>query len=141
MFLSQTTQYALSVLVEMYRVRKREGTYVRLEDLPERFRKPYIGLILNQLVKKGILRSQKGKGGGFDFKIPPNKLILWKVVEVLEDMEQYNKCVFGLENCNSSQPCPFHKEIEPIKERFKRFLTENTVEKLAKNIPESITAL
>ncbi|MEO0170014.1 MAG: hypothetical protein ABIL42_07365, partial [candidate division WOR-3 bacterium] len=61
MFLSQTTEYALSVLVEIYRTKKRKGGYVRLEDLPERFRKPYIGLILNHLVKKGILRSQKGK--------------------------------------------------------------------------------
>lgn len=134
MFLSQTTQYALSALVEIYRLRKVKRRYIRLEDLPERFRKPYVGIILNQLVKKGILKSQRGKGGGFDFRIPPNKLNLWRVVEVMEDIEQYDKCVFGLEKCNFSQPCPFHREIEPIREKFKEFLKNTTIERLVKNI-------
>lgn len=74
------------------------GTMVSLEDIIKRKRVPrtYLSQILRDLSRKGIVKSRRGKGGGFFLKSSPYQLTLFTLFEVLEGSYQINKDI-GIE--------------------------------------------
>ncbi|MCX7726878.1 MAG: Rrf2 family transcriptional regulator [Chitinispirillaceae bacterium] len=61
---------------------------VHLDDIVKRKKIPksYISQILNEFTKKGIIKSKRGKEGGFYLNVSPQSLTLLTLFEVLEDV-------------------------------------------------------
>src|SRR4051794_6209194 len=82
-------------------------------DLPRDF----VAKLFQRLVKGGLLRSAKGRGGGFALPRPAHQITLMQIIEVMEGPQCFDRCVVGLEKCSDTMPCPQHDLYKPIRQR------------------------
>ena len=105
----------------------RVGQICEGSDLPAYF----VSKILGDLVRAGLLKSSKGRNGGFGLARPPEKIRLMDIVEVIDGPQAYRQCVVGLARCDDRQPCPQHDSFKPIRQRIVSYLSETTVRQMA----------
>ena len=125
--LSITAQYALRAVV--YLAGCSDGTPVRAVELAEAVEVPpnYMGKILNQLVRAGILRSVRGKKGGFESAGPAEDVTLYQVVSLFQDLGLEDKCLFGRLECSDQNPCPAHERWEKVAVQILEFFNTTTI--------------
>jgi Rrf2 family protein len=90
----------------------------------------YLGKLLQQLSRRGILESQKGKGGGFRLARDPGDITLIEIVESLEEFNRNTQCLIGNKECSKEDPCPVHNEWKGVQESYFGMLTRTTLENL-----------
>ena len=83
---SQASEYALRALTELARCEREKwvltGELAELLDLPVH----YLGKVLQNLARKGILESQRGRQGGFRLAAAPDEITVFDVVRELDDV-------------------------------------------------------
>ncbi|MCA9399987.1 MAG: Rrf2 family transcriptional regulator [Candidatus Omnitrophica bacterium] len=82
----------------------------------------YLGKILQSLASRGLIISQKGKGGGFRLERSPKKIRLFDIVAAIEDTGKWSKCFLGRKQCLDSSPCHVHDQWKHVKETNIKFL-------------------
>src|SRR5690349_18569804 len=134
MIFSSSTEYAIRGLAELA-ARNAEGT-VMLDDLVAGTGLPrdFVAKIFQKLVRAGILRSAKGRGGGFALARAQHEVTLMDIVEAVEGPQSLDACVVGLERCNDSMPCAQHDLYKPIRQRLKDYLNTTTAADLAASL-------
>ncbi|NNK70412.1 MAG: Rrf2 family transcriptional regulator [Flavobacteriaceae bacterium] len=89
---------------------------------------PYISKLLQELVRRGLISSQKGPKGGFYLNDSNRKSSLMEIVTAIDGEMRIQACVLDLENCNNERPCPLHHAIYPAKSLMIDYLTNETVD-------------
>lgn len=125
--LSGTAEYALRAVV--YLAAQNENGPVRAGQLAEAISVPrnYLAKILHELVKAGILRSTRGKRGGFILAIPAHDLSLLHVVSTFDAIGTARRCLMGRPECSDRNPCPVHHRWKVAAEEIARFFRETTI--------------
>lgn len=134
MIFSSSTEYAIRGLSELV-CRGVDGPLMLDElvagtDLPRDF----LAKVFQKLVHGGILRSAKGRGGGFMLARPAHEITMMSIVEAIDGAQTFDECVVGLEKCNDQMPCPQHDLYKPIRQRLKDYLTTTTLADLAASL-------
>jgi Rrf2 family iron-sulfur cluster assembly transcriptional regulator len=84
MIYSRSAEYAIRACVHLALAPEGKFVMVRAiaehEDIPAHF----LAKILQDLARKGMLKSNKGPSGGFALRTPPEKLRLLDIVEALD---------------------------------------------------------
>jgi len=111
-----------------------EGTYAGAVSIAERIDAPknYLGKILQQLSRDGLLVSQKGLGGGFRLARAAAQISLLDIVEPIEQINRWTGCILGGESCSDDNPCPIHNHWKDVKDAYLRLLQETTIADLAR---------
>jgi len=91
----------------------------------------FLAKLVHTLVKVGILKSTKGKGGGIQFALPPSQVTIADVVKAIDGQQALQNCIFGLQNCDGTRDCPMRPMWEPIRSQIINFLENTTVAALA----------
>lgn len=78
----------------------------------------YLGKILQRLGRAGIVRSRRGRRGGFAIRLPPEQITIAQIIGPLEDLSRHQNCVLGSDACDDNQPCPLHETWKPMREQF-----------------------
>lgn len=87
-------------------------------DSPE----PFLGKILQELSRSGIICSSKGPNGGFYLtEVEMNKK-LSEVIKAIDGDEIFIGCAMGLSQCSEEFPCPLHNEFKAIRTELTRVL-------------------
>src|SRR5437870_3831823 len=104
MIFSSSTEYAIRGLSELAG-RGKEG-HVMLDDLVAGTDLPrdFLAKVFQRLVHGGILRSAKGRGGGFSLARPAHQITIMNIVEAIDGPQLLDRCVVGLEKCNDVMP-------------------------------------
>jgi Rrf2 family protein len=130
--ISQTARYGLHILGHLVAHR---GELVRGEAISQATGIPanYLSKILNQLRKSGFVDSQKGWHGGFAVR---DSALEWPIRDVLASIDGADSvdrtdCVFGLPECDDSNPCPLHPYWESIRDNYQAMVSNTTVADLA----------
>ena len=111
---SNTCQYAIKACIVLANERRRIG----IKDISEKIGTPtaFTSKILQQLTKKEIISSGKGKGGGFYLNDEQYlSLTIKDIYENFEGKEVLTSCLLGLKNCDGTNPCPIHHLAAEIK--------------------------
>ena len=84
MLYSRSAEYAIRALVYMARVP--EGKYAMTRVIAEEEQIPvhFLAKILQELARKGLLKSNKGPSGGFTLRIPADEICLLQSVEAMD---------------------------------------------------------
>lgn len=90
----------------------------------------YLGKLLLQLSRRGIVESQKGLGGGFRLAQSPDKISLHNVVESIEDVSRWEDCAFGGRECSDVTPCPLHHRWGAVRTAYMSLLMNTSVAEL-----------
>ncbi|MDP3921208.1 MAG: Rrf2 family transcriptional regulator [Candidatus Omnitrophota bacterium] len=134
MLYSKTCEYAVRSLA--YLSRQPQG---KLRGVPEVSREtgvpgPYVAKIFQHLVGAGILRSSRGKGGGFALDREPATLSLLEIINAIDDIGPWEECVMGLDRCNNDNGCPVHTIWKKARERITAKLKRTTLAGMNKKI-------
>ena len=97
-------------------------------DIPS----PFLAKVVQTLTKRGILRSQKGPGGGICIAKSPESIRVIDIVEAIDGLGLSEVCVLGMPNCSDEEPCPFHDEWGRVRTEFMKMLEGKSVSKLVK---------
>ena len=113
---SHTCQYAIKACIVLATEKRKVG----IIDISEVIGTPtaFTSKILQQLTKKQLISSGKGKGGGFflsDEKF--ENLTIKDIYENFEGKEVFTSCLLGLKQCNVDNPCPIHHLAVAVKEK------------------------
>ena len=128
---SQTSSYALRTLGYLATHRDR---WVLGKEIAEQTGIPanYLSKVLSQLRKKGMVRSLKGWGGGFQLREDALSSPILGVLELFDGARDAEACLFGLPRCDAANPCPLHSHWERIRGEIDSMLTTVTVGQLRK---------
>lgn len=89
---------------------------------------------LQLLVQQKVLEAIPGPGGGYKFAIHPIKIPLLDIVDILDGRESLKRCIMGLPNCNSNNPCPMHNVWKGLREKVIREFRNKSLFDLMKRI-------
>lgn len=125
--LSGTAEYALRAVVAL--AREPAGEQTRATDLAEEIDVPrnYLSKILHELTRAGILRSTRGKNGGFQLAIPAEELTLLRVIALFDQMGERSKCLLGRPECSDTDPCPAHHRWKQTAAHIAAFFRDTTI--------------
>lgn len=96
-------------------------------QLPE----PYLGKLINTLARKGILKTQRGIGGGVTLVPPASQITLFDVAQIFEDPVVKQRCMLGNGECSEQRACPCHRFWKMEQQKQVEFLQQTTLEDMA----------
>jgi Rrf2 family protein len=108
MLLSRSCEYALQALLYLD-ARGNSGFLPIVEIARARgLSASFLSKILNDLVHRGFLHSQRGVHGGVRLARPAARIHLWEIIEAIDGQDLATRCIIGLPECGNAVPCPFH---------------------------------
>lgn len=92
--------------------------------------RPFLRQILQELNKKGILKSYKGSGGGFQLALSPQEIFLTDLINVFQGSLKLNECIFKKKICPNRDECTLKARINTIEKEVISQLRAITVASL-----------
>lgn len=128
--LSQTSRYALTAAIALA---QRPERWVRAQDLALETGIPanYLTKILHTMARARLLRSQRGRQGGFRLARRPEAISLLEVVSLFEEPHFLSYCLLGTGSCPADRPCLAHQRWLAAVEAISRFLDGTTLADIA----------
>ena len=96
--------------------------------------RPFLRKILQILSKHKILKSLKGKGGGFILNVQPHKLRIIDVINIFQVGVDIINCIFGKEICSQANSCLLRKRLQNIEDKLRKELNTITIATLFKGM-------
>ena len=117
MLFSKSVEYAIQALVYLAERDSPDpvmvGQVAKAYNIPHQF----LAKIAQTLVKHRLLKATRGRKGGIMLARPAKEIFLPQIVQAIEGPEpEEEQCVFGLDLCTDSQPCPLHHKWKVIRE-------------------------
>jgi Rrf2 family protein len=127
---SQATKYCIRAV--LYRAEHGGEKPVMSRQIAKALRvpEPFLAKILQQLSKRGLLRSFKGRGGGFVLARPARQIYLGEVVEAVDGSQFGEGCILGLEACSAEDPCQLHAQWSRFKEEMMQVLSQQNIDEV-----------
>ena len=118
MILPQTSQYALRIMA--YVALNRGTLAVRATDVAESINcsSTYVSKVMRKLVVAGLLKAERGHGGGFVLARSPEKIFFSQVLAAIEPKTGTAQCIFGWRKCDASNPCVLHHRWNTVSGQF-----------------------
>ncbi len=102
---------------------------------------PFLGKILQDLVKKKLLNSTKGPNGGFGLNREPINITLFDIVVLIDGQDIFEECMIGLKICEGDEEkkkvCPFFSKSNPARNKLRKAFEEQTIEDFVAGIKNS----
>jgi Rrf2 family transcriptional regulator, nitric oxide-sensitive transcriptional repressor len=108
--LSQTAEYALRAMVTMA---QNEATGRTAQDIARESQVPldYLSKVLNLLARSGLIKAQRGRGGGFSMATPASDMTVLDVVNAVDPIRRIRSCPLHLQ-AHSTRMCPLHRKLD-----------------------------
>lgn len=134
--LSSTCKYALRAVLYLA-LNAQEGQKIGIKQISKDLEipTPFLGKILQTLAKHRLLTSTKGPNGGFGLGIAPDEIRLMDVVEIIDGMDNFNRCVIGVKYCSEQEhQCALHSRYARLREEIKEIFDSVTITELAEEV-------
>jgi len=144
--LSNTCKYALRALIYLG-VHSEKDTRIGIKKISEdlSLSSPFLGKILQNLVKQKLLVSTKGPNGGFALARLPEKITLWDIVTKVDGEEFFTNCLITLEPCRTHDPskplCAVHTQYDKLRKEICSFYKDTTLELVSQDIEKYDTLI
>ncbi len=108
--LSQTAEYAIRAVVALA---ADAGRSMTTRDLAQRTKVPagYLSKVLQSLGRAGLVKAQRGLGGGFVLARPAEGLTLLDVINAVDPIQRIKHCPLGL-SAHQGNLCSVHQRID-----------------------------
>jgi len=139
---SKTCEYAIRAV--FYIAQKTpSGERVGIKDIALGIDSPelYLGKILQELSRKGLISSAKGPNGGFYLSEEMLALPLIEVVRALDGEALFTGCGLGLKQCSEINPCPLHNEFKDIRNKIGLMLKRTTIGSFNRELMDGLLSL
>ena len=97
-------------------------------DIP----KFYLAKLMQTLTKHHLVKSTRGRTGGVKLNKPAKDIRIIDIIRAIDGpTPEHEVCVFGLDICSDSVPCPVHDIWKNMKENIKNELYHQNLENLS----------
>jgi Rrf2 family protein len=130
MRLSKTSEYAIRVLVYLAQQSKlpcSTNTMHQALGIPYK----YLGRLMKMLTDAGFLIATRGKAGGYRIKGDAAEITLHQIIDAVEGVQDFERCILGLPQCSDTNPCVLHDQWGEQRERIKKIFQRVTLSDLA----------
>jgi Rrf2 family transcriptional regulator, nitric oxide-sensitive transcriptional repressor len=133
---SQTVEYALRAVVYLSTNREQPQTN---EAIAKATKMPaaYLAKVLRELSKAGIVKSQRGVGGGVLLNQSPDELTIYQVVNAVEPIRRITTCPLGLSN-HGLKLCALHSRLDQAMASVEDAFRQTTLGELLKEPNPSV---
>ena len=125
---SPTCQHALRALI--YLAEKNAPGPVLVREIAEAADVPHPSLakILHSLRARGLVRSTKGPGGGYQLARPGDQMRVADVIEAVDGRIELDRvCVLGLDTCSDDAKCALHDVWNLFRQNYTSTLASMTL--------------
>lgn len=132
---SPTCQHALRALI--YLAHKNSAKPVLVREIAEAAEVPKQSLakILHSLRNKGLVKSTKGPGGGYQLARPGWEMKVIEVIEAVDGpVDLSANCILGLDRCSDDAPCALHDYWKLFREQYFSTISVMTLEQAARSL-------
>jgi Rrf2 family protein len=128
--LSKTSEYALRAV--LYLARDTRGVPVPAGDIASGLDVPanYLSKILHALSRAGVVRSERGPGGGYRLARPADSMSLADVIGAFDPIAPKSGCLLGRARCLDDQPCAAHERWRQVFDPVTAFFRDTMVAEL-----------
>jgi Rrf2 family protein len=105
---AKTTEYTIRVMVYLSNNRENLYSVYRLHNLLNIPYK-YLGRLMSKLAANGFVVATQGKQGGFRINEKRSPIYLGEIIDTVEGLDDYKRCVLGFSDCSENKPCSLHK--------------------------------
>jgi len=134
--LSNTCKYAIRAVLYLA-LKTEEGNKIGIKqiskdlDIPT----PFLGKIMQSLAKHKLLSSTKGPHGGFGLGKNPKDILLMDIVEIIDGMDSFHKCIIGVKYCSEQEhPCAVHSRYAQLREEVRKVFESETIERIVEDV-------
>ena len=134
MILSKPAEYGIQISLHLaLRERGGESGFQPVRQLAQECGIPFhfLGKICYRLTRNGILASSKGPGGGVALARPAAEIAASDVVDALDGLDGFTRCVLGLDNCDDDAPCPMHDSWKIAKLQILEMFKQKSLAEMA----------
>lgn len=134
MIFSRSAEYAIRAFV--YLAELEPGKYGMVKRIAEETGIPghFLAKLLQQSVRQGFLRSSKGPTGGFCLRKSPTQITLLQIVESIDGLENYRRCIGGTAECSDNARCGLHDGWKEVRSRIIEYLEGTSVADVARSL-------
>jgi Rrf2 family protein len=121
----------------IYLAHKNSSRPVLVREIAEAAEVPKQSLakILHSLRNKGLVRSTKGPGGGYQLARPGWEMKVIEVIEAVDGRVDMNSdCILGLDTCSDHAPCALHDYWKRFREQYFSTISDMTLEQAATSL-------
>lgn len=127
MIFSRKTDYGLRAL--MYLADRRGRGPVTLHEIAEKLMIPkaFLSKILQQLAKKGVVRSLKGPSGGFVLAAEPAELTMQEILHEIDGPMRVFECFATEADCTYYDECMIRDVFGEVEAKIGQVLAQYTL--------------
>jgi Rrf2 family protein len=131
---SRQCEYALQAVI--FLAENKNASFVSIKDLTQKLKIPYhfLGKIMQDLTRKGLLVSEKGPRGGFALAMPASEITLFHIVDAIDGADFTRACVMGFPDCSGKAPCSVHEQWASLRDGIYAMLVSKNIEELARTM-------
>lgn len=95
--------------------------------------KKYLQRLLTLLAKKGLIKSTRGKFGGYALAKNAEEISLADIVDAVQGVNDEPTCFFGFGKCALKQPCVMHEVWAASQKNLLHILSSTKLSELKSN--------
>lgn len=131
---SESVKHAIQAMI--YLAVNQDKT-VRVNKIAEDYDIPkfYLAKIVQTLSKHKLIHSTRGRSGGIKLNKPAKDIRVIDIIHVIDGPPpEHEMCLFGLDICSDSVPCPVHDTWKIMKQELNKKLIHQNLEALAREV-------
>ena len=127
--ISRSSEYAIRALTYLA-ANKDQERYFLVRDIAEELSipAPFLGKVLQPLVSRGLLASQRGRRGGFKLLGSAKEVTLFEIVDAEDHLGRPRQCFLGQAECSDERACPMHEYWKGSHSKFLDELANTTLQ-------------
>ena len=128
--ISRASEYAIRALT--YLAQQQSGEYHLARAMAGELGipAPFLAKILQPLVARGLIHSQRGRSGGFRLAKTSKEVFLYQIVDAQEHLGRVRECMLGQAECTDERACPLHHYWKRTSEEYLAVLASTTLQDL-----------
>lgn len=131
--LSNTCKYAIRAVIYLG-IHGVGGVKVGIKQISKELDipTPFLGKILQNLVRCKLLTSTKGPHGGFGIEKELDTVRLYDIILIVDGDSIFETCLIGLKPCKKHQedninPCPVHEKFSALRGSMRDYFMSESI--------------
>ena len=127
--ITRDTDYSIRALIHIARNKDR---IISITELVRELGtpRPFLRKILQSLSTSGVLKSYKGKSGGFELVRKPEKIYILDLMEIFQGKFKLTECLFKKKICPNQISCELKSKLDSLEELVENKIKEITLASL-----------
>ena len=111
----KTTEYAIRVMVYL------------ADNIDGRYSVNHLHQQMHTMAKSKLVNVTQGKQGGYRIIKNLENIYLYHIIDAVEGLDNYTRCVLGFPQCSDETPCSLHKIWLVRQQSIKDMIYETTL--------------